>query len=257
MSFHYVRNKLHEFHQQWYDLIEKSDFSITTFLAFGAVLQLLSFTLLPPRVSLLVPLTWLGYRIIISAFRTRDVGKSCFTDVVKGMHITQMPESSDGIVVFILGARFNHPFGKLAPGMVGLDIDYKPLWREAEKNREKWGFLGRTMTLVDTSDNEGTTNIWISYWKDVKGLHSFATCAEHRVVWDGYKGGKYPYIGIFHELYHVPKGSMEAIYGDFPKYGLGAVKFPRSGTKDQGEVEEVLVQNWKGSNSYARMRRTK
>jgi len=31
------------------------------------------------------------------------------------------------------------PFGKLAPGMVDIDIVFKNMWREAEKNREKWG----------------------------------------------------------------------------------------------------------------------
>lgn len=33
----------------------------------------------------------------------------------------------------------NSPFGKLGPGNAYLDVVFKDMWREAERNRSKWG----------------------------------------------------------------------------------------------------------------------
>lgn len=102
-----VRKAIREIHDQFYDLLEKSDFSIITFLAFGAAFQLLSNIYLPPRVSALLPLLWLGWRLCKSIVDSRDVYKSSFTDMVHGKSTTKLPETSDGIVLFVLGARLN------------------------------------------------------------------------------------------------------------------------------------------------------
>ena len=75
--------------------------------------------------------------------------------------------------------------------------------------------------MADTSDSEGSTTIWVTYWRDVAGLHAFAACAAHRVGQDAWLAGKSPYLGVMHELYHSPKGHNEAIYGNFRKWGLG------------------------------------
>ncbi|CAG8981025.1 hypothetical protein HYALB_00013284 [Hymenoscyphus albidus] len=181
MAFRTIQREAIEIYEQFYDILEKSDFSIPTFLAFGAALQLLSYAYLPPRLSAALPLLWPGYRLVRSGIGSRDVFKTFFTDVVLGKHSTKLPNSPNGVVVFVLGARLNHPFGKLSPGTTPLDIVFKDMWREAEKNREKWGYLGRTATLADTSDNEGTTTVWITYWNDLQGLHEFAASAAHRL----------------------------------------------------------------------------
>ena len=81
--------------------------------------------------------------------------------------------------------------------------------------------LGRTATLFDTSDSEGITTFWISYWKDLKGLQEFASSSAHRVGQNGYLAKRYPYMGIMHETYHSPKGSWETIYDNVPPLGLG------------------------------------
>jgi hypothetical protein len=75
----------------------------------------------------------------------------------------------------------------------------------------------------------GTTTIWISYWRDLEGLHAFARSAVHRLGQDGWGAGKYPYVGIMHETYHAPRGHHEAIYGNFPRWGLGECDISRLG----------------------------
>ena len=81
--------------------------------------------------------------------------------------------------------------------------------------------LGRTATLVDYSDSERTPTIWLSYWKDLKGLQEFSTSAAHRLGMNKYNAKKYPYMGIMHETFFAPKGCWETIYDDFPLWGLG------------------------------------
>ncbi len=61
--------------------------------------------------------------------------------------------------------------------------------------------LGRTDTLVDYSDTERTPTIWLSYWKDPKGLQEFSNCAAYRLGQNGYNANKYPHIRIMHETY--------------------------------------------------------
>lgn len=139
MAFERIKKEAQDLYDQFYDILEKTDFSIPTFLAFGAVFQLLSLAYLPSRISALPPLLWLGWRLTKSAFDSRSVFETSFTDVKRGKHITRLPDTADGVVVFVLGARLNHPFGKLSPGTAMLDIPFKNMWIEAEKNRDKWG----------------------------------------------------------------------------------------------------------------------
>ena len=151
------------------DLLEVTDFSIATWLAFGAGLQLLSQSWLPPSLSYWVPLLYLFYRIIRVSVDCRRIFTGTFTNVVFGRWSATLPEpedpsavtaTSDGIVMFLLGARINQlvsdlrregmfgckrislicrsPLGKLAPGNAEIDTVFKNMWTEAEKNRTKW-----------------------------------------------------------------------------------------------------------------------
>lgn len=89
------------------DLIEKVDFSITTWLAFGATLQLLGLVCLPTRIVAIPPLSWLLYRLFKCILDSRDVYKTSFTDTVRGARTARLPGTSDGVVVFVLGSRVN------------------------------------------------------------------------------------------------------------------------------------------------------
>lgn len=64
MAFQNFKKEAIDIYEQFYDILEKSDFSIATFLAFGAALQLLSFKYLPPALSTALPLFWLGYCLV-------------------------------------------------------------------------------------------------------------------------------------------------------------------------------------------------
>lgn len=125
--------------------------------------------------------------------------------------------------------------------MKELGTVFEDMWKEAERNREKWSCmyptlevwtclkiatdsfldLGRSHGLLDASDKEGTTMFYLSYWRDLKGLQQFSACSAHRVGMVGYVKQKFPHAGIMHETYHSPKGHWETIYDNMPPTGFG------------------------------------
>lgn len=151
------------------DLLEVTDFSLVTWLALGAGLQLLSQAWLPSGFSYWLPLCYLVYRAARAAIDCNRIFTGVFTNVVFGRYSATLPEpedpstvtaTSDGVVMFLLGARINQfvslailtgivdfiakfltvysPLGKLAPGNAEIDKVFKDMWAEAEKNRAKW-----------------------------------------------------------------------------------------------------------------------
>ncbi|KAL8728035.1 MAG: hypothetical protein Q9181_005485 [Wetmoreana brouardii] len=174
------------------------------------------------------------------------------------------------------------PLGKLSPGAIQIDVDFQEMWREAEGNRVKWGCkwqrvsgspmpfqhsfytvsdlyldLGRTATLVDYSDSERTPTIWLSYWRDLKGLQEFSTSAAHRLGQNNYHAKKYPYMAIMHETFYAPKGCWEAIYHEFPPWGLGQAQAALKEGPDISKLESMLKPHPKQSTMFRRMGREK
>ncbi|KAL9132083.1 MAG: hypothetical protein Q9217_000119 [Psora testacea] len=202
------------------ELTEPNDFKISTWMAMGAALLLLSQAYLPIGLGSWIPLLYLGYRMLKMVVDTLRLHTGSFTNMKVGRWTARLPDSETPLVMFILGARINHPLGKLSPGAADIDAVFQEMWREAETNRDKWGYLGKTATLVDYSDSERTPTIWLSYWKDLKGLQKFSASAAHRLGQNNYNAKKYPYMGIMHETFYSPKGCWETIYDEFPPWGL-------------------------------------
>lgn len=110
MVFQIIRTALIELYDQFFDIIEHSDFSIPTWLAFGAALQVLSGLYLPSPLNLSIPLLWLAYRLVRSGWDTVGLFKWSFADIKKGRWTTRFPKgegTENGVVVLLLGARLN------------------------------------------------------------------------------------------------------------------------------------------------------
>ncbi|KAI4157352.1 MAG: hypothetical protein LQ342_008346 [Letrouitia transgressa] len=249
------------------DVLEHQDFSMQTWLALGAASQLFALAWLPSSFSFWLPLAWLAYRLMRTALDSWNVYHSrLWSRVMQGQWMGQLPEpeklseaseTSEGVVMFLLGARLNHPLGKLGPGAVQVNEVFNDMWREAEQNSSKWGYLGRTATLVDFSDTERAPTIWISYWKDLKGLQKFSEGAAHRLGQNMYNSKKLPFVGIMHETYYAPKGCWETIYDNMPPWGLGkcTAKIPAKGDSRDAKPFPVLTPSPKGSTMFRRMGR--
>lgn len=95
------------------DLLEVTDFSIVTWLAFGACLQLLSQSWLSSKLSYWLPLLYLVFRITKASLDCCRIFTGTFTNIKFGRWSATLPESedatetSDGVVMFLLGARIN------------------------------------------------------------------------------------------------------------------------------------------------------
>ncbi|KAF2643897.1 hypothetical protein P280DRAFT_514887 [Massarina eburnea CBS 473.64] len=239
-------------------------YRVSTWICLGAVLQLLSLLCLPIRVSILIPVSVILYRLVYAAVRARDVYTTSFTDVRKGRWRTQLPapdesinagSDSDGVVIFILGSRINHPQGRIAANALPVGKMFMAMWEEAETNREQWGYLGHTATLGNLFDHEGNTQIWISYWKTLEGLHEFAKCAVHQDGQMAYiKDDSFQYVGIMHETYFARRDSFESINYNFPPFGIGATRWPVDKSKDLGLIDP-LVKDGPKSTMFSRMGR--
>lgn len=102
-----IRQSINDLYDQYYDIIELSDFSIPTFLALGGVVQLIALASCGPRIGAILPVAWLVFRLAKAVITSRGIGKTSFIVHKKGKFVSKLPDETDGIVVFIIGARLN------------------------------------------------------------------------------------------------------------------------------------------------------
>ena len=124
----------------------------------------------------------------------------------------------DGIVVFLIGMRINKPLRvrKWLPVFVAMPRMLIHLDRRPDAGLLSWH-------LVFLHGGPAV----IQYWRSFEHLDRFARnpSAPHLKAWKQFNkivraSGD---VGIWHETYDVPAGRSEAIYGNMPRVGLGAV----------------------------------
>lgn len=113
------------------DVLEHQDFSMQTWLALGAASQLFALAWLPSSFSFWLPLAWLAYRLMRTALDSWNVYHSrLWSRVMQGQWMGQLPEpeklseaseTSEGVVMFLLGARLNQYID--ISSLLGLDAD--------------------------------------------------------------------------------------------------------------------------------------
>lgn len=105
-------------------LFQVSPLAIPTWLAIGAALQTLSLFLLPSKISSLLPILYIGYRLVKTKVDSDGVFERTYTNVRLGRWTSELPEPDDlskekGIVIFVLAARFNQ---LVAPAFILFDV---------------------------------------------------------------------------------------------------------------------------------------
>ncbi|KAF2274516.1 uncharacterized protein EI97DRAFT_422151 [Westerdykella ornata] len=260
-------------------LFKPSDYRISTWLLLGGTLQCLLLAALPRNIAFLPPILLLAFRALRGYLQATGYLHNPLTDGVNyGRSTSQYPSadgtdavkpSQDTIVILLLCVSFSHPNGAFSHGSPIIGKYFRQMWRDANAQREKYGYLGNMPPLVvekDKSetygprngDDQGKTMVFISYWKTLDGLHSFAHSEAHMkgwLWWDRGAGAKYKHIGIGHEVYEAPAGHWENIYHNFRPFGLANAKFPvnTEGEKEgEGKVRwvsglrPVTGKEWKG-----------
>ncbi|KAM0717477.1 hypothetical protein Q7P37_007329 [Cladosporium fusiforme] len=213
----------------------RDQFTVTTWLAIGAFVQSLAF-LLVGRVALIPSATYLILSLA-NTFATAAGWKpnSLMDGVIREKFSTAFP-NADGtygekpadseIVVFLIGFRNNHPLGLLGPGVKEVGDAFGQMVKDLEKHTEEFGFLGATSWLNAATRTTQNETLVVCYFQSVEGLHKFAHSDYHMKTWLWWNKHvkNRPYMSIYHETYHVPKGNWETIYVNSHISGLPSAR---------------------------------
>ncbi|KAH0543593.1 hypothetical protein FGG08_002154 [Glutinoglossum americanum] len=220
----------------------RDNFSLSTWLLLGATIQSLLFLLLPTRFSLAPAVLILTYRTADALLMASGLRKNPYLGgVIHGKFTAQIPDrqggfsketSNEGICIFMVGARANHPLGMFAPGFKELGDFFRGMVQQLEKNPEESGFLGASSWAGSdrTSSNETTTVI---YFRSLSHIHAFAHSPAHRagLAWWNARIAAIPHVAIMHEVYQNPSAGWENIYINYHLTGLAATTYRAPGEK--------------------------
>ncbi len=170
--------------------------------------------------------------------------------------------ASKGVVVFHLGARYNHPLGPLAPGGSEFAQHFLSLHKALLERTARHGCLGGSVWRAD--DAAATNSVLaVYYFRDVEGLHRFATDAAHRAAMEWYTGkfaGKdgRKHIGIYHEIFWAPPGGYNTAFLNMSPLlmtaGASRVRNEATGEEEWvGTAVEAETPLWR--EQFAQMRR--
>ncbi len=164
-----------------------------------------------------------------------------------------LPESekSDSICVFMVGARFNGPFPSNGYKWVG--EAFIEMIRELESN-PSLGCLN--VEYLASQNPEINQLISLQYWKSSAHVINFARASgsKHSNSWSKLMSLNAidPRIGYWHELYEIPKSSIESIYINMPTRGLGKIGnlIPAKGIEKtaRGRLRKTDGNDWKEIN---------
>jgi hypothetical protein len=145
--------------------------------------------------------------------------------VIKGRRTAEV--GPDGVVVFLIGMRFNH-------------------WWRVDKWWSVFTAMPRMLRGLSRQDDSPLLgyHLWFGpgrnlmvqqYWRSLDELIAYASdsAAPHAAAWRSFNRriGEDGSVGIWHESYHVEPGRLEVLYGNMPAFGL-------AGATDSVEVTE-------------------
>lgn len=199
----------------------KDAFKLSTIIVLGAILQLIACACLPLRWAAVPACVVFLNSVVSTILQLCSPSSNTFmTGTIPGRATAQLPSKTGGygseaaaesMVVFQLGAQWNHPLGLFAPGVRELSEKYAAMNEELHRRQDELGLLG----MSSWRDNQrGSNNTFLTtyFFKDVESIHRFAHEDLHRKAWDWYNPKKHRHIGIFHETYCVPAKAQETMY---------------------------------------------
>ncbi|TVY27856.1 Monooxygenase [Lachnellula hyalina] len=216
-----------------------SQFSISDWLVIGSCLQALIILVSPYSVahSLAPTFALAAYKIMKTVCITCRLHANPHMDGVRIGRTTAIFPASDGsfdrnkgdtfggegICVFLLSTKCNHPLGMMYPPFKTLLDHGRDMFIELDKNPADYGFLGHS-TYDSTEDITKPVSMSILYFRSLEHVYKFAHSKIHRAGWDWFTkmGANIDQVSIGHEVYDVPKGKWENIYVNAKPYGFAA-----------------------------------
>lgn len=152
----------------------------------------------------------------------------------------------DGLVVFHIGMTIRKPH---RPDLwLPVFAAMPPMLAELQRNKTAaaagkapdLGFLGADPLI-------GPKGPWVvQYWRSVEHLYAYARLQDHAHVpaWRAFNRAAHKHpdgVGIWHETYVVPPGSIETFYGNGAVVGLGAATGLIEATRRGRNAKERLA----------------
>jgi heme-degrading monooxygenase HmoA len=180
------------------NVLTRDQFSLQTWLLFGAASQSLLYHFLPPPYSLLPITLYTLYLTTTYTLESLSLLSSSTQPPSNIGRFTAHPPKDQRIVVFLLGFQSSHPLRIMAPGTYKIGQLFDEMFAEAEGDKES-GLLGRCGPLLDTSAEGGNGMFTISYWRSEEELKAFHRGEAHTkgMKWYYANRGKYPHLGEF------------------------------------------------------------
>ncbi|MFE0045376.1 DUF4188 domain-containing protein [Streptomyces albireticuli] len=127
-------------------------------------------------------------------------------------------QTEDGVVVFLIGMRINRwrAVRHWLPAFLAMPRMVQELRRDKDSG------------LLAARRLSGGPRVFtmVQYWESREKLLAYASAAdkEHRPAWAAFNRrarGARGLVGIWHETFVVPAGSVESLYSGMPVEGLG------------------------------------
>ncbi|KAF3004963.1 hypothetical protein E8E13_007953 [Curvularia kusanoi] len=213
----------------------RDQFSIATWLSFGAVLQAGAYALLPYRniVTVLPILLFLFYKAGYTACTTLGfLPNPRMANVVPGRVTPIYPDekgeqskaSDTEMCAILLGVISNHPLGMVGPGFKEVGDAFDNMITQLADDATRYGYLGHSSWLNASDNTTSSEFLTIVYFENEHYLHEYAHGPMHSetMQWWSKVVKDIPHVGISHEAFSCPKQSWEGIYINYPPVGLGA-----------------------------------
>ncbi|KAJ6781907.1 hypothetical protein PWT90_09876 [Aphanocladium album] len=216
-------------------------------LVVGSVAQCVLSLTLPPRWAVVPLFSYLAISAVAFLVNSSAASKPgpLPRDVVPGRAAAQLPRADgsfhatpaeDQVVVFHIGAQFNHPLGRLCPGGKETGERFDRMVADLRRRRDELGVLSVSDWQSTTGGSFATNTI--IYFKNIESLHDFAHEPMHREAWDWFSAKRFPHLGVYHETFLVPRKNYECVYLNCKPLLMGTAA---SLTKNEATGEEKWV----------------
>ncbi|KAF2820609.1 hypothetical protein CC86DRAFT_374291 [Ophiobolus disseminans] len=244
----------------------RDQFTISTWLIFGALIQGIAHLLLPYRniVVVLPVILILAYKLANTALVLSGVlPNPHMADVLQYRTALAYPnekgtyeKSGDSSVcAILLGVISNHPLGMLGPGYKEVGDRFDEMVSEMSADASTHGFLGASNWVnasYRTTSNEFAS---ILYFENEEYLHAYAHGSIHTkaMQWWHETAAQHKHVGIMHEVFTCPKNSWEGVYLNYHPTGLGSTTKEVTGLDGKRAWMSPLVKG-KGKMAYSKGR---
>lgn len=210
----------------------RDQFSISTWLSIGAVIQATAYTLLPYRniVTILPVVLFLVYKIayticvasgFISNPRMQNVNPYRTGPIYPDEKGVQDKAADTEMCAILLGVVSNHPLGMLGPGFKRVGDEFNAMVRQMSNDATRYGYLGHSAWLNASDNTTSSEFMTILYFQNEQYLHDYAHGPMHTgtMKWWREVEKTIPHVGISHEVFACPKKSWEGIYINYAPVG--------------------------------------